>query len=450
MFISSTEQIFKQADFDINGLDDLFKNIAAEIPDGYLVCHGGGETRYLFFIASKLYTSAVLLKDGARLTSIQEFFFWYKAKGKCNVEAYRSDKKLMLCLLVKMAFKPAQQFSTETISLEDVIKKIDETARDVVMALQDEDSWGFTIFLGGKASYVFLPKRNDESEVSPLDQLLVYCYTRANKANLNIEIYYDTNVMPAIDAADFPEEGVLERYINSIQSAYCEVLKEGSVVGIYPIVEEVTIGRDPENNIQLLEEGISRGHAVIREMKGRYILEDLKSKNGTSVNGEKIEYKELKESDTISIGGFAVNIHLPAEEIDVLEVIEDEAEVEKGSLASQTIYASVNTKTKAEVTAEREAGQIIKGTLILGDGTEVNLGSITTIGKDKDCDIKGEGVMMGKRHAVVIRGKDSFKIVKKSGLGAMKINDVKKDEHILRDSDVVVVGNLSMMFRRDK
>lgn len=450
MFVSSTTQIFKQADFDINGLDDLFKNIAFEIPDGYLVCHGGGETRYLFFIASKLYTSAVLLKEGARLTSIQEFFFWYKAKGKCNVEAYRSDKKLMLCLLVKMAFKPAQQFSTESISLEDVIKKIDETGRDVVMALQDEESWGFTIFLEGKASYVFLPKRSDESEVSPLDQLLVYCYTRGNKTNLNIEIYYDTNVMPATDAADFPEEGVLERYVNSIQSAYCEVIRDGKVIGIYPIVGEVTIGRDPENNIQLLEEGISRGHAVIRELKGRYILEDLKSTNGTVVNGERIEHKELKEGDTISINAFSINIHLPAEEIDVLEEIVGDADTEKENLASQTIYAAVKTKTKADVTAAREAGQIIKGTLVLGDGTEVSLGSITSIGKDKECDIVGEGVMMGKRHAVVIRGKDSFKVVKKSGLGAMKVNDVKKDEHVLRDSDVIVVGNLSMMFRRDK
>lgn len=68
--------------------------------------------------------------------------------------------------------------------------------------------------------------------------------------------------------------------------------------------EETLIGRNPTTDITLLDEGISREHALIlydRELD-RYTIEDLQSTNGTKVNGKRIRSAELQPGDTLQIG----------------------------------------------------------------------------------------------------------------------------------------------------
>lgn len=65
------------------------------------------------------------------------------------------------------------------------------------------------------------------------------------------------------------------------------------------------LGRDATNDIQLLDNEASRGHAEIRcdHFAGRYELIDLGSSNGTLVNGNRISRQELVSGDRIEIGG---------------------------------------------------------------------------------------------------------------------------------------------------
>ena len=65
---------------------------------------------------------------------------------------------------------------------------------------------------------------------------------------------------------------------------------------------EITIGRDPETDIQIDNISVSRVHAKILKEPKRYVLHDLSSTNGTFVNGKKIKKKSLKEDDVITIG----------------------------------------------------------------------------------------------------------------------------------------------------
>ena len=64
-----------------------------------------------------------------------------------------------------------------------------------------------------------------------------------------------------------------------------------------------TIGRKPDNHIIVKNHHVSRYHAQIRNIKGSYVLMDLESTVGTSINGNKIKQAFLKEGDVISIGG---------------------------------------------------------------------------------------------------------------------------------------------------
>ena len=65
---------------------------------------------------------------------------------------------------------------------------------------------------------------------------------------------------------------------------------------------EITIGRDPENDIQIDSLAVSRVHARIIRGSNYYLIEDLNSTNSTFVNGKKISKKYLMENDEITIG----------------------------------------------------------------------------------------------------------------------------------------------------
>jgi two-component system, cell cycle response regulator len=65
----------------------------------------------------------------------------------------------------------------------------------------------------------------------------------------------------------------------------------------------ITLGRSPQAELRLDDDGISRNHARIRSETGKSWVEDLSSRNGTFVNGERITGGvELKDGDKIQVG----------------------------------------------------------------------------------------------------------------------------------------------------
>jgi len=67
----------------------------------------------------------------------------------------------------------------------------------------------------------------------------------------------------------------------------------------------ITIGRHSSNTIVLRHPRVSRYHAVIEQYGSRFRLRDLKSDNGTFVNGKRVEKEVwIKEGDVISIASF--------------------------------------------------------------------------------------------------------------------------------------------------
>jgi adenylate cyclase len=64
-----------------------------------------------------------------------------------------------------------------------------------------------------------------------------------------------------------------------------------------------TIGRHPDNTIQILDRIISKEHAQIqRAADGRYLLRDLRSLNGTFMRGERIADHYLNDGDEFTMG----------------------------------------------------------------------------------------------------------------------------------------------------
>ena len=84
------------------------------------------------------------------------------------------------------------------------------------------------------------------------------------------------------------------------------VIKNGGFEGMTfeLTAEETLIGRNPTTHITLLDEGISREHAIILydSDNDSYSLEDLQSTNGTQVNGKRVRSVTLADGDEVRVG----------------------------------------------------------------------------------------------------------------------------------------------------
>jgi len=64
-----------------------------------------------------------------------------------------------------------------------------------------------------------------------------------------------------------------------------------------------SLGRHPNNTIQLLDKIVSKEHCILELRDGRFLLRDLGSLNGTYINGERVRGEAwLKHGDEISLG----------------------------------------------------------------------------------------------------------------------------------------------------
>ncbi|MBI2562817.1 MAG: FHA domain-containing protein [candidate division NC10 bacterium] len=78
---------------------------------------------------------------------------------------------------------------------------------------------------------------------------------------------------------------------------------QGVLVREYALDRPVlTIGRQQENDIVIDHMGVSGKHARVAVEGQSVILTDLRSTNGTYVNGHRVTEAELRPNDWISIG----------------------------------------------------------------------------------------------------------------------------------------------------
>ncbi len=80
--------------------------------------------------------------------------------------------------------------------------------------------------------------------------------------------------------------------------------------GEFPIKpnREIIIGRGSEHDMVLDEEMVSRAHAKIASFHGRIVIQDLKSTNGTYVNGDRADSAVLQTGDRILVGSSVMEL----------------------------------------------------------------------------------------------------------------------------------------------
>jgi pSer/pThr/pTyr-binding forkhead associated (FHA) protein len=78
-------------------------------------------------------------------------------------------------------------------------------------------------------------------------------------------------------------------------------------IKVVPLAQAIiNIGRRFENHIVIDDPRISRFHAQLRVVDGRFVLLDIDSTGGTYVNGMRVSKSILYPGDEISLAGFTM------------------------------------------------------------------------------------------------------------------------------------------------
>ena len=133
----------------------------------------------------------------------------------------------------------------------------------------------------------------------------------------------------------------------------------GAVQGEFSLSKErISIGRKPDNDIQVDNLAVSGKHALVITILDDSFLEDLGSTNGTYVNGKLIKKHALRDGDVVGIGKHElkyVNEHATADDED----FEKTMIIRPGSASAAV--AAAKAAEEAGIAQQRAEGDTTSG-----------------------------------------------------------------------------------------
>lgn len=221
-----------------------------------------------------------------------------------------------------------------------------------------------------------------------------------------------------------------------------------SVLGEFPLTKErITLGRKPENDIQVDNLAVSGQHAAIITILNDSFLEDLDSTNGTFVNGKLVKKHALKNGDVISIGKHE------------LKYVNDEASAEDDFEKTMVIrpgmasHAAAAAKAATAETHAPAAAQASDQNFQAPAEGELPLGKIQVLsgpGAGKELELRKALITLGRpgvQVAVITRRPQGYFITHVEGSQPV-VNGVAigSTAHALKDNDVVELAGVKMEF----
>ncbi len=117
--------------------------------------------------------------------------------------------------------------------------------------------------------------------------------------------------------------------------------------------DRIVFGRNADCNVVLNVPAVSREHAVVRKIQGKYYIEDLKSRNGTFVNNKEVTTRTLlKDADKIKICDNLMAFYEAVALTPLPEEMRSDGAVEQDEPDSSTVEATLNQSSKQVLEAQ--------------------------------------------------------------------------------------------------
>lgn len=229
--------------------------------------------------------------------------------------------------------------------------------------------------------------------------------------------------------------------------------------------DSIKVGRNADCDVPIDNLGVSRYHCEILFKEGFYVLRDLKSNNGTFVNGKRVDTHNLNDGDEISIGKFTITFNGKGA-VDLPEAQKPEPAPEAAPAGAAQGGAApaegegdfggmtMQMDQRALAQLQREKASKVRGYLVVEeDGKKNNIfleKSVFVIGKGESSDIRVGGFFTPRKVAIIFRDESGFRLINVTNNAAKNVlvNGKAIDDVRLGDNDEIKIVAKGMRFMR--
>jgi pSer/pThr/pTyr-binding forkhead associated (FHA) protein len=202
--------------------------------------------------------------------------------------------------------------------------------------------------------------------------------------------------------------------------------------------ERLRIGRAPECDIVVNDDGVSRVHATVASGREGCLLEDAGSRNGITLNGERIDRAWLEDGDRVRMGEHLELEFLADRTAEVPSRGAAAPDPNESTLRSQAAAPRLQTSwwRQRRFRLRPEPGGPVTGDVALER-------SATTVGRDPAAGLVIEDESVSRMHARFQREGDEMFVVDLKSRNGTRVNDHPALKTALADGDRVEFGNIA-------
>ncbi|MDX1503194.1 MAG: FHA domain-containing protein [Thermoanaerobaculia bacterium] len=295
--------------------DGLFAKLdrqlgAGRCPHGWLEIEAAGQ-RLLCLVRDAAPVRAGLVVERAwRRLPLRELPARARQLEAARCRLVAGDETLTRMLAVHLCHEPELRSSTDLVDPARVLHALSEERREAVLAFQRGGVRSFLALDDGRPNRLYFgdPAEDPGPEEGDLTERLLAVIFRPGAPAGVLEVFRDLEVPADADAgAELADLAAVDR--PPPPTTVVVTMGEGREVLHRPFTPpEVVIGRDPRCEIFLDNLAVSRRHARVAWSRGRFLVEDLESANGTRLNGTRVTSVPLGPTDRIEVGKFRLHL----------------------------------------------------------------------------------------------------------------------------------------------
>ncbi len=396
-----TEDLFREVDRCLAAGDCPHGRLELETAETRLTCLIHDSAPFLAGLQElDVYSQVPLVELASRARQLQQ--------PTCTL--IRTDNSCVLMVGVHFCKRPFLQGSTRLVNPAHVLRVLDREQQDAAMAFERAGTRTLLFLNKGQPARLFFGDPGDDPrEGSLADRILLYAFADSAPP-CKVEVF------TSLKLAGDPDRSIplaeLADATRPCPPAIVTVrLADGREVRKRPFVPPaMIIGRDPSCNLFIDNLAVSRRHARLAWERGHFLVEDLDSANGTSVNGEPIDREVVTPADRVGIGKFSIHL----------------VELPSAPSAPETVFMA------------RPAAAVPY--YLVGEGVSRKLTGGLLLGRGEGVDVQARGFFVQPVHARISRGREGA--IEASGFGraTIRVNGRKVARARLEIGDQVAVG----------
>ncbi len=437
--IANQKVLFSKKLYSAGHIETIFNDLKSkgDLVTAVLLLEEKDRSLLLFILQDDLY-AAVELKENSFSALPFSDYFTEMSQAQGAIHLYVTNPIFFKALLVLAQKKPNIVATTDILNIEALLNQVQKKKKEAVLLLRKREELNLFYFRGGKLSEAYFQAAGEVTKEGTLqEQLLIYTYSPDETEPMEIQIFYDLDVSPAADVDDALEalgEGV-ERQLASRPRLILKEEKTGATIEKVLDKGIFTLGRDLRSDWAIKDPMASREHAIIKEDRDGFYIEDRGSRNGTFVNKDKIIRKKLSDQDEIRIGSAAFLFSGKEGQTD--------SEISASSLSecepvpSGPPQEAIGSWT-IEVLSGKEVGRFF----------ELSPKRLS-VGRGKT-DVVVNDPKVSRHHADLEWSEKGFILIDLKSTNGIFVNEQKVDKKLLSADDVITVGDtrLRVVFKK--